>query len=201
MAELNAETLAVADRYAVALMDLAGGREAWQQIADELQELVHGMNQDSEFNHFMSSDSVRGEPRRATLEKLFRGRLHDVLLNTLQILNLRHRCDLIHALCRCVQLRLEFQLDEREVKVETAVPLWHELRTSIRSVASAWIGKSAILIEEVRPELIGGLIVQVGDVRVDGSVLSRVQNIRKRLAGRISEAVHTGRGYEVESQA
>ena len=201
MAELNAETLAVADRYAVALMDLAGGREAWQQIAEELQELVRGMDQDSEFNHFMSSDSVGSGPRRATFETLFRGRLHDVLVNTLQILNIRHRCDLVRALCRCVQLRLEFQQDEREVKVETAVPLWHELRTSIRSVASAWIGKSAILVEEVRPELIGGLILQVGDLRVDGSVLSRVQNIRKRLDGRIGEAIHAGRGYEVESQA
>ncbi|HOW73176.1 MAG TPA: ATP synthase F1 subunit delta [Phycisphaerae bacterium] len=201
MAELNAETLAVADRYAAALLDLAGGREVWQQIADELRELVAGMDRDAEFNHFMSSHSVRGEPRRATLEKLFRGRLNDLLLNTLQVLNARRRCDLVRALHRCVQLRLEFQQDEREVKVETAVPLWHELRTAIKSVISGWIGKSAILVEEVRPELIGGLVIQVGDLRVDGSVLSRVQRIRRGLAGRISEAIHTGRGYEVESQA
>lgn len=201
MAELNAGMLAIADRYAAALLDLAGSREAWQQIADQLREIVSGMDRDAEFNHFMSSDSVRREPRRATFEQLFRGRLHDLLLNTLQVLNTRHRCDLVRALDRCVQLRLEFQRDEREVMVATAVPLWHELRTAIRSVASAWIGKSAILIEEVRPELIGGLVLQVGDLRVNGSVLYRIQTIRRQLAGRISEAIHSGRGYEVEGQA
>lgn len=201
MAELNAETLAVADRYAAALLDLAGGREVWQQIADELQELVTGMDQDPELDRFMSSGSVRGEPRRESFEKLFRGRLNDLLLNTLQVLNARRRCNLIRALHRCVQLRLEFVQDEREVKVQTAVPLWHELRTAIKSVVSGWIGKTAILVEEVRPELIGGLVIQVGDLRVDGSVLSRVQAIRHQLAGRISEAIHTGRGYEIESQA
>jgi len=123
--------------------------------------------------------------------------MSDLLLNTLQVLNRHRRCDLVRKVYRCAELRIKFEHQQQEVKVITAIPLKHELETAIRNVISGWIGKSAIVIEEVRPELLGGIIIQAGDIRIDGSLLARVENIRKRLMVRITEEIHQGQSYEV----
>jgi F0F1-type ATP synthase delta subunit len=96
---------------------------------------------------------------------------------------------------RCVQLRLEEQRQQQEVTVQTAVPLWHELRTAIERIVGMWVGKTAILVEEVRPELVGGLVVRVKDKLVDGSVRRRLQGLRAKLRDRTGRALHEADRY------
>jgi len=57
---------------------------------------------------------------------------------------------------------------------------------------SLWLGKSAILVEEVKPDLIGGIVIKVGDLRIDGSVKSRIEGVRAKLRERMSRELHEG---------
>jgi F-type H+-transporting ATPase subunit delta len=84
---------------------------------------------------------------------------------------------------------------EIEIKVRTAIPLWHEMRTAIRAVVTGWLGRTPILIEEVEPELIGGIIIRVGDVEIDGSVLTRFEKLRARAMARGRLESYRGGNY------
>ena len=190
MAELKEETMVVADLYAGALLDAAEDADQQRELAAQLEDLVAYVAQDRNFAQFLAAATVDPEARRASLERLFRGRLNDLLVNLLQVMNRRRRLDLVRMVSRCVQLRLEEQRQQQEVTVQTAVPLWHELRTAIEQIVGTWVGKTAILVEEVRPELIGGLVVRVKDKLIDGSVRRRLQALRANLRDRTARALH-----------
>jgi len=200
MSDVDSVTMAIADLYAEALLEAAQERDQEQAVLADYEELVSYMEREPDFEAFLTSELVDDDPRRATLEKLFRGRMNDLLLNMLQVLNNRHRCEFVDPLLRCVQLRMEARHDEQEIRVQTAVPLWDELRDAIRSVVGGWMGKTAIIREEVNPEILGGMVIYVGDVRVDGSVASRIATMRQRFADRISDEMHRSADYVAYAQ-
>ena len=66
------------------------------------------------------------------------------------------------------------------------MPLPEDLGRRIKEVLGRRLGKEPLLIERVRPGLIGGVVVHVGDQRLDASLLTRIQDIRQswRIAGK-----------------
>jgi F-type H+-transporting ATPase subunit delta len=196
--KFDEDAMSLADVYADALLQAAEEKSQSETVAVELAELIAFMDGEPDFGQFLTAESVDDEPRRVTLEKLFRGRMSDPLLNMLQVLNNRGRVGLVRAIARCVQLRMEQRHNQQEVTVESAMPLTDGLRDEIRTVVSERIGKEAILIEQVRPELIGGLVLRLGDLQVDASVTTRLEMMQKRLAVRATAAVHDRVGYGME---
>jgi F-type H+-transporting ATPase subunit delta len=192
----NDEKMALADVYAEALLDEAIARGTADDVAAGFADLVAHMDREPEFGRFMTAGSVDDDPRRASLERLFRGRLDDLLLNLLQVLNNRHRLDLVREVQRCVELRMEARRQQQEIVVETAMPLDDGLRSALKAGIGAYIGKEALLIERVVPELIGGVVIHVDDTQIDGSVASRIRTMRGLFSERAVHEIHGGRGYE-----
>ena len=195
MADLNEEILAVAEPYAQAVLEAARDIARQEEIASQLGELVAYLGRDREFALFLTAGTIEPEARRASLERLFRGRINDLLVNLLQVLNRRRRLGLLAMVYRAVQLRVEEQRQQREVTVETPVPLWHEMRTAIERVIGLSIGTSVVLIEELRPELIGGVVIRVGDRLIDGSLRWRLRCLRERLRERTARELQSGFRY------
>lgn len=196
MPDIQQEIMSVAQVYADALVDAALDIGQAEQVAAELADLVAYLDRDNEFAIFLTGSSVDDNRRRESLEKLFRGRMNDCLLNTLQVLNNRGRLGLIRAVARCVELRMQTMHNAEEVIVETAVPLSEGLRADLKSVLGDKIGKSVLLIEQIRPELIGGMIVRVGDVQIDGSLATRLRSMNRRVLERATHEIHAGGGVE-----
>ena len=198
MAHNTDESMALADVYEEALLSTAVEQGIDEVVAEEFAELVRYLDEDPGFTVFLTSDSVDDDPRRVSLEKMFRGRMNDLLLNVLQVLNNRGRMNLVRSVQRCVELRMEAKHHQQEVVVETAIPLTDELKADIKQRIGEQIAKEVILIEELRPELIGGVVIRVGDVQVDGSVASGIRTMRRQLFQRATEEIYGGRGYVVE---
>ena len=67
------------------------------------------------------------------------------------------------------------------VRVTTAIPLDDALRDRISKRMEAELNKSVYLIECVKPSIIGGLIVEVGDETRDASVRAQLIKMRETL--------------------
>jgi len=199
MAHDDSKAMALADVYAESLVRAAGERDQDEAVAEEFVDLVRFMDEHPEFDELLTAESVDDDPRRETLEKLFRGRMNDLLLNLLQVLNNRARCRLIRNVQRCVRLRMEAKRQQQEVVVRTAMPLTDDLRAAVREAVGARIGKEVLLVEEVEPELIGGLVIRFGDVQVDGSVTSRVRSMYKRMVERAAAEMQRGGSYSIDA--
>ena len=93
---------------------------------------------------------------------------------------------LLGALPRIVD-RLRRRIDEERgvetARVTTAVPLDPAERELLAARLSARFGKRIQLVEAVDPSVIGGVVAQVDDVIIDGSVRGRLARLRRALAG------------------
>jgi F-type H+-transporting ATPase subunit delta len=194
--DMNHEFLALADTYAESFLLAAEEQGELEEAAGALNDLIAFLNDNPDFESFLTARSVDDDPRRESMEKLFRGRMNESLLNFLQVLNNRGRLDLIRQISRRVQLRMEARQDKQEVRITSATALTDKLRGLLYEQIKARIGKEPILIEKVKPDLIGGMIIQVGDLRIDGSVATKLQDMSRRLIERATQEVHAGRGYE-----
>ncbi|MGB9626732.1 MAG: ATP synthase F1 subunit delta [Phycisphaerae bacterium] len=186
---------AVGDVYAHALLDVANERGQTEEIAGQFADLAAYMDRDREFAGFLTALTLDDRLRRASLDRLFRGKMNDLLLNTLQVLNDRGRPDLVQIVYERFRLRLQEQRGEIEVTVRTAVPLSDELRETIRKFLGEQLGREVILIHHVDPALLGGLIVHVGDRRLDASLAQRLRKLHGQLLNRASAEVRGGRKY------
>lgn len=195
MGHRTEEMSALADVYAEALLRAAEEQGQDEEVAAEFADLVRYMDTDPDFDAFLTAASVDDDPRRESLERLFRGRMSDLLLNLIQVMNNRERCDLIRATQRAVELRMEAKHQQKEVIVETAMSLTPELQESIKRTVGERIGKEVILIEELRPELIGGVVIHIGDMQIDASVASKLRRMHRNLNERATEEIQVGRGF------
>lgn len=197
MPKKSDEMMALADVYAEGLLEAATERQAAEGLYGEFQDLIRFMDAEPEFDKFLTAESVDDDPRRDSLEKLFRGKMQDLLLNLLQVLNNRGRTDLVRLVFRAVQLRMEARHHQQEVVVETAMPLSDETKTMLKERLSTYIGKEALLMEEVVPELIGGVVIHIEDEQIDASVASHVRRLSNRFHERAVVEIHDEKSYEL----
>lgn len=195
MAIAKDSSLAIGDVYAEALFEAARQQNQLDEVFDQLTELGAYMEREPEFGAFMIALTVDDDAREAVLDKLFRGRMNDLLLNALQVLNRRRRPDLLPALCEQFRKRMETHRNQIEVDVRTARPLPDDQRNELAGALRNRIGKEPILKIKVDESLLGGLIVQVGDKQLDMSISSRLAAMRQKLLARVSTEIHSGRHF------
>ena len=75
----------------------------------------------------------------------------------------------------------DFDLKGKEAEITSALPLTDEERKTVSQDVFAKLGSDAKLTYSVKPEILGGLILRVGDKVVDGSVANQIQNLRQSL--------------------
>ena len=187
--------IAIAGVYARALLEMADKAGATDSVLQELNGLVTLANRDPAFEQFLESTIIDDDQRRASLEKMFRGRLSDLLLDTLGVLNRNGRLMLLEEIARQYVLALEKQRNEVEITVTTAAPLDKGSRRSLIEALRRHTGSEPVLTERVDEDLLGGMIVRVGDEKIDFSLATKLRGLREALLARASHEIHGGRDF------
>ncbi|MDX6254995.1 MAG: F-type H+-transporting ATPase subunit delta [Frankiales bacterium] len=73
--------------------------------------------------------------------------------------------------------------DRLVARVSVAVPLTEAQTARLAEALAAQLGRQVHLNVELDPELVGGMTVRIGDTVFDGSILRRLADARRRLAG------------------
>ncbi len=192
MAQAIEKGIDVADVYAAALFELAGDPETRDIVRTELEELVRLQREDPGFGAFMTSTAVDDDDREKSLEKIFRGRLSDIVLNTLQIMNHHDRAALVSPLLRAFVLRLEDARGQIEVVATSAVELSAAEKVQVEQVAERLSGRKPLVEYTVDPAVIGGLTLQIGDQRYDNSIRRHLLVARGQLFERGERGLKIG---------
>jgi len=181
----------IAEVYARSLLDLAVENDLADAIDEEFGSLVAYMKTDSDFDAFMTSAAIDDDDRRASLEKLFRGKMNDLLLAALQVLNNRRRAEIVRAVYESYHHLLAEQRGKLDVYVTSAEPLTGPLTEQLQAELSAYTGKQAVLVSEINPDVLGGLVIRIGDQQIDTSVRRKLQRLRTAFTERAGKEIHT----------
>ena len=195
MAKFNGNELPIGRVYAASLFQLAQEQGASEAVRDELNELASFVDGNLKFADFLSNPTVDVEARRKVIEKAFRGRLGDMVVDTLQVMNRGNRMVLVGALASAFAAIHEERAGGVAVQVQTAVALSDAARTRLQAVISKKTGKNARFKESVDPSLLGGLVVRVGDDKLDASVARKLAELSVRMLDRASREIYSGREY------
>ena len=187
--------LAVAGVYAQVLFDLARERDQEEQVARQLGELCRHMDEDEDFAVFVTSEAIDDDSRGRSLERLFRGRLTDTLLDALQVMNAKGRLGLLGALHEQFTHVRHVGHNQVEVTVTSAVPLGKRERRQLVELLEGMTGKEIVLEQRVDESLLGGLMVEIGDHLLDASLATQLKQMRRNLLARAGAEIHGGTDY------
>lgn len=170
------ESLA-AKRYAQAAYELAGSDLAgWQRAIDEIAEFMG----DDEVRKVLENSRVPREPKLRLVAAAL-AELPALQLNLARLLVRKGRTGLAPEIA--VQFRglVAAQRGVQKAVATTAVPLTSAEQEALSQRLEASTGHPVELETEVDPELLGGVVVQIGDRLIDASVRGRLDALRKSL--------------------
>lgn len=172
--------------YATSVFELAqeqGGQSAIEDVASELSEIVELARADKRFGEFLSSRIVPAEKRRASLESIFKGRVSDLTLKFLLVLNDKDRLANLGAVVAAYDEAVQERFGRVEVDVYTATPADRASIDRITATLKRVLGKDPVVHPYTDASMLGGLRVQVGDQLIDASLSTRLRRMRERLTG------------------
>lgn len=117
----------------------------------------------------------------AIIVKTFEGKALPTSVNFLRVLNRKGRLDILGSVLKSARETWERRQNRRKVSVRSAVALSQGQLDALTQRLQSSLQATPVIAAEVDPGLIGGLVVQVGDVVFDGSVRNRLEQLRNRL--------------------
>jgi F-type H+-transporting ATPase subunit delta len=191
---LDDATRRVAGIYAEALLNAAAKAGRDTDILHELEGLVGEVfARDPAFEQFLGSAAVDRRRKAAVLRGAFEGRSDELLLNFLQVLNEHDRLDALRAVAAVYRGLYDERSGRMKVNVTSAAPLTDEQQERLRGQLRQQFQREPILHVRVDPDLLGGLVVQVGDWVWDASVRTQLDEIREQVIERSTHAIQSGR--------
>jgi F-type H+-transporting ATPase subunit delta len=184
----------IARAYAEALYRAADQQGQANAMYEELDSLLTDLlPADQQGWAFFANPTVGRHNKQAVIEKLFKDRASPLFYNFLQVLNEHERLDLL----RAIRAELRKLLDERDhilrVPVRTAVPLADDQRERLEQGLRNFFHMNPVLEPAVDPELLGGLVVRIGDMVYDTSVRTKLDKIRNDILARSSHEIQSRR--------
>jgi F-type H+-transporting ATPase subunit delta len=177
---------AVAGLYARSLYELAeaaGGRAKVMQIADELEQVCELSRSDRAFTEFLVSPIVDRDRRGESLRRILDGRVTDLFLRFMLVLNARGRLGHLEPIGEAYDRMVNEAFGRIEVDVYTPTPLDAGGLESLKKRVGEVLGKEPVMHAWVDPDMIGGLRLRVGDQLIDGSVAGGLRRLRQTLLG------------------
>jgi F-type H+-transporting ATPase subunit delta len=195
LAEADVSAQRVARVYAEALLSVGWARHCAQDFLESLEDLVHSiLTPHPELEAFLSGRGVDRERKAAAIRHAFSGNARDDFVDFLLVLNDHGRLELIRPILAEFRQLYDNRLNRVRVIVTSAVPLDEGQRgrlvEELKGLARQ--PQEPILETRVDPDLIGGLVVRVGDYEYDGSVRTQLVLLQDYLIERSSHEIKRG---------
>lgn len=164
--------------YAQALFLLAQEEKQAKQVYQELNAAADVMAQNPEFVMLLDVPTLGIEERLSVLRKVI-GEDHGIMENFLCLLVEKRRFASLEDIRAAYNKVYHEAFGIAEVFVTTAVPLEEAQRSALIQKMKQKLGKEIELRETTDASLLGGMIVQYGDTRLDNSLRTRMQQFRQ----------------------
>lgn len=170
----------IARVYARALFDAAQAAGRVEPVRRELGDFVAALAASASLRDVLADPQVDEGAKRRVLAELTRD-ADPLFAHTLQLLQQKGRFAIVAELHEALEILAAAEAEIVKVEVTPAVELGPEAEKRLAAKVAAATGRRVELTKLVDAGVLGGLVVRVGDVIVDGSLRSRIGQLRQRL--------------------
>ena len=173
----------VASRYVKSLLGLAVEQNALEAVSNDMKMFDELCEKNREFLVMLRSPIIKHERKRDILEKIFKGKVHNLTWAILDIITRKNREPLLPAIANDFHRAYNEYNGIGFATVTTAVAIDPAIRKEIEATARKLSRRDKTeLVEKVDPSLIGGFILNVGDQRIDTSISGKLKALRLKFS-------------------
>jgi F-type H+-transporting ATPase subunit delta len=171
----------VARRYAKSLLLLSNERNKTARVYQEMRDIRDTARESREFDVFLKSPVIKKDKKLSVIDKVFNQGLSPEVSGFIRIITKNNREALLADIAASfVELYLE-QTKVQRAEVVTAIPLSEALRVEVRQTLKTLASSDIELTETVSPEIIGGIVLRIGDRQYDASVLKKIKLLKQKF--------------------
>ncbi len=183
---------AIARTYADAFLRAAGADadsalEEFVSLRDDL------FGAHPAFERMLTGDSLGREEKEGLIDRAIAPHASSVFANFLRVLARHERLDLLPQILSEVQVAREAELGKQRVTVTTATSLSPTDLARVEAELDAATSYTPVVIAEVDPAILGGMVIRVGDTVYDSSLKARLRQLRGRLKAQATYEIQSGR--------
>jgi F-type H+-transporting ATPase subunit delta len=171
----------IAQVYARSLFEVAKELGLLDVVREQLGQFAQALSDNREVAIFLFSPYFSTEEKKAGLGRMVSG-AEPIFENFLEALLERHRMPVIFRIRTAYERLWEEENRLLPVQVTSAVELDEQTVSSIGERIGQQTGRQIELSSEVDDSIIGGIVLRVGNVILDASIRSRLEQLRKQVA-------------------
>jgi F-type H+-transporting ATPase subunit delta len=174
----------LAERYGVALFDLADERKQLDAVAGDLQALRDMLRDSADFRRVIRSPVLsRGEQGKAIAAIADKAKLSPLARNFLGLLAQNRRLFALPEMIASFLGRLAERRGEVTAAVVAAQDLTPAQRAAVDEQLRKAVGRKVAIDLQIDPSLLGGLVVKVGSRMIDASLKSKLHRLQLAMKG------------------
>ncbi len=171
----------IAEVYARALFEVGQERQVLDEMHDELNQFADALNENRDVMAFLFSPYFSTEEKKDGLHRAVTG-ADPEFMNFLGALIERHRLPAIFRIRTQFEELWDAEKRLLPVEVTSAVALDQATVQSIGDRVGEQTGNTIELTSVVDPEILGGIVLRVGNFILDASIRNRLEQLRKQVA-------------------
>ena len=172
----------ITKRYATALYDIANEQGAMQNFEEQAKAIYDLLLAEPDYLMLLSHPTILVEEKIEMIEKAFNGQVADEFLGLLVLLVKKGRQEFIIDILNTFIDMAKEAAGYIKATVTSAIALKEEQLAQIKADIERNTGKHVEIETCVDKDLIGGLIVRVGDKVVDGSIRGQMDALKSQLS-------------------
>jgi F-type H+-transporting ATPase subunit delta len=171
----------IAQVYARSLFEVATERDKLDLVREQLGQFADALDESRELQTFLFSPYFSTEEKKAGLAKAVTD-ADEIVDNFFALLLENHRMPAIFRVRREYDRLWEEANRLLPVEITSAVELDPSVAERIGDEIGRQTGRTVELTSSVDPDVIGGIVVRVGNSIIDASIRTRLENLRKQVA-------------------
>lgn len=171
----------IAQVYARALFEVAKDRGELDDTREQIGQFADALNESADLRTFFFSPYFSSQEKKEGLHKAIDGASATVM-NTLEALIEKHRMPAMFRIRRAFEKLYERENQQLPVEVTAAIELDPQIVAQIGETIGKQTGQKVKLESRVDPDILGGIVLRVGNVIMDASIRNRLDQVRKHVA-------------------
>lgn len=187
------QTQAVARIYADAFLDAAPAGQVEGLIEEYTSFVTDFLEKNPDFRTLLVSAMVSRDEKLALINRTIAKVASPTFANFLSVVAKHERLDMLPAILDEAQRQHEIRTGRGRVQIVSARALSPASTEKIQRQLAETLPFKPVLETSVDPSLLGGMVIRVGDTVYDGSLRTRLKQLRIRLRQRSSHEIQSGR--------
>jgi len=171
----------LAEVYSRALFEVAQDKDVLDDLHEQLGQFADELNTNRDMQVFFFSPYFSSQEKKEGISKMVEG-ADENFVRFLELLAERHRMPALFRIRRAFDALYAEERKLLPVTVTSAVELDENIVQEIGRKIEEQTGRTVDLTAKVDPYVIGGLVMRVGNMVMDGSIRARLERLRKQVA-------------------